>query len=77
VISPSKSSNDVLKKVRRYIQAGTRMVWTVYREDQTVYVWQAADDGGLHAQPFGAEDALDGGDVLPGFRLMVSEIFPK
>jgi Uma2 family endonuclease len=77
VISPSESSNDVLKKVRRYIQAGTRLVWSVYPEDETVYVWQEADDGGLHAQPYGSDDILDGGDVLPGFTLKVSEIFPS
>ena len=29
VISPSKSSSDVLTKVQRYIEAGTRLVWAV------------------------------------------------
>ncbi len=77
VISPSESSNDVLKKVQRYIGAGTHYVWTVYPEDQEVYVWMRAEDGGLHMQPFSIADTLDGGEVLPGFKLKVSEIFPK
>lgn len=77
VISPSESSNDVLKKVQRYIGAGTKRVWTVYPEDQEVYVWMRAEDGGLHMQPFGIDDSLDGGDVLLGFKLNVNDIFPK
>jgi Uma2 family endonuclease len=77
VISPSESSNDVLKKVQRYIAAGTRLVWTAYPKDELVYVWTLAEDGGLHMQSFGMNDTLDGGDVLPGFKLKVSDIFPK
>lgn len=77
VISPSESSNDVLKKVQRYIEAGTRLVWAVYPLEQTVYVWSPAPDGGLHVKIFGVEDTLDGGDVLPGFTLKVRDIFPN
>ena len=77
VISPSESSNDVLKKVQRYIEAGTQLVWTVYPLEQTVYVWTPAPDGGLHVKTFGIEDTLDGGDVLPGFTLKVRDIFPN
>jgi Uma2 family endonuclease len=76
VISSSESSKDVLKKVTRYIQAGTRLVWTVYPEDKTIYVWKASAEGGLNAQSLKGDDLLDGGDVLPGFSLKVSEIFP-
>jgi len=77
VISPSESSNDVLKKVQRYIVAGTRLVWTAYPKDELVYAWTRAEDGGLHMQAFGIDDILDGGDVLPDFKLKVSDIFPK
>lgn len=77
VISPSESSNDVLKKVTRYLQAGTKLVWTLYPDDETVYVWKMAEDGTVNMQSFGLDDTLDGGDVLPGFTLKVSEIFPK
>lgn len=77
VISPSESSNDVLKKVTRYLEAGTKLVWTVYPEDNGVYVWQLAADGSLKAQAFGAADTLDGGEVLPGFTLKVSDIFAE
>ena len=77
VISPSESSNDVLKKVRRYLQAGTKIVLTVYSQDKSVYVWKSAADGSVNAQPLDENDTFDGGDVLPGFTLKVSDIFPK
>lgn len=77
VISPSESANDVLKKVRRYLQAGTKIVLTVYSQDKSVYVWKAAADGSVNAQHLDENDTFDGGDVLPGFILKVSDIFPK
>jgi Uma2 family endonuclease len=77
VISPSESSNDVNKKVRRYIQAGTKFVVTVYPEDKSIYIWKKSTDGQINAQLLTEADVLDFGDILPGFTLKVSEIFPK
>jgi len=76
IISPSESFNDVLKKVRRYLAAGTRIVWTVYPEDKLVYVWTPGAGDDVTMQTVGINGALDGGDVLPGFTLPVSEVFP-
>jgi Uma2 family endonuclease len=76
VISPTDSAPDTLMKLQRYFAAGTRIVWTVYPNERTVYVWQSAAAGGLHAQPFGPDDTLDGGSVLPGFAVQVSALFP-
>ncbi len=75
VISPSEGSNDVLKKVARYLEAGTQLVWTVYPDDNTIYVWQSAADDAMNAQAFGLHDTLTGGGVLPGFTLKVADIF--
>ena len=77
VVSPSESSRDVLKKVTRYLEAGTHQVWTVYPEDQEVYVWQQAADGGLHTQIYTVADRLSAEPVLPGFSLQVKDIFPQ
>lgn len=76
VISPSESSTDVLKKVQAYIRAGTRLVWTAYADEETVYSWRPAPDGGLHVQTVNIDGTLDGEDVLPGFTLKVRDIFP-
>lgn len=74
VVSPDE---DVFKKVNEYIRAGTRIVWTVYADEKTVYVFQPTDEGELRVKVFGVEDILDGGAVLPGFKLAVRDIFPN
>lgn len=67
---------DIFKKAREYLQAGTRFVWAVYPDEKVVYVCTLDDDGSLRWQPFDINSTLNGGDVLPGFTLPVQEIFP-
>ena len=73
VVSPNE---DVFKKVNEYLDAGTRIVWAVYCEDRKVFVFTRDESGILHSEPKGKNDTLDGGDVLPNFRLAVQDIFP-
>jgi Uma2 family endonuclease len=70
--SPSNSKEDLLQKTAYYLQNGCRMVWLVYPEDQTIAVYTAADS---EPRIFGINDVLDGGDLLPGFKLAVKDIF--
>lgn len=72
VVSPSERAAKTDRKVQEYIEAGVRLVWVVYPETQRVMVYRA--DGSTQLVPF--ESALDGEDVLPGFRLPLSELFP-
>lgn len=67
---------DIFKKAREYLRAGTKLVWGVYADEKEVYVFTLSEDGDIHAQHFGIEDTLTGGDVLPGFTLPVRDIFP-
>jgi Uma2 family endonuclease len=77
VISPSESNRKVLDKVRAYLQAGTKLVWTAYPEDEVVDVSHMSESGSLIIDTFGIDDTLDGGSVLPGFKLPIRKIFPK
>lgn len=70
VISPSDSYTDVSKKVATYLRNGTQMVWVF--DPGTELVAVHTSDG---AKTLGKDDVLEGGDVLPGFRLPVSKIF--
>ncbi len=72
VVSPSERAAKTDRKVQEYIEAGVRLVWVVYPETQRVMVYRA--DGSTQLVPF--ESALDGEDVLPGFRLPLGELFP-
>jgi Uma2 family endonuclease len=74
LVSPDE---DIFKKAREYLHAGTRLVWAVYADEKTVYVFQLDDDGSLRSKPFDLNATLDGGDVLPGFSIPVKDIFPE
>ncbi len=74
VVSPDE---DIFKKAREYLHAGTRLVWAVYTGEKMVYVMRLDADGSIRSVPFGIDSTLNGGDVLPGFTLSVREIFPQ
>jgi Uma2 family endonuclease len=71
VLSPSDRIADALAKVAMYLQAGTALVWLVNPATRTVVVFRSEMD----PVTLGASDILDGGDILPGFSVSVSEIF--
>ena len=62
---------DVIAKVREYFDAGVRAVWLVYPHVEVVHVYHAWDrvEVGTRA------GTLDGGAVVPGFRLPLVELF--
>ena len=71
VLSPSDRMADALGKVGMYLDAGVRIVWFVDPALQSVTVYRpGAAPLTLHHR-----DTLDGGDVLPEFRLPLSELF--
>ena len=70
VISLTDQAEDVQLKVTEYLKYGTRLIWLVYRKSQTVVVHTVNG-----SQTFGINDVLDGGDVLPGFKVAVRDIF--
>jgi Uma2 family endonuclease len=72
VVSPNDFAEEQWDKVTEYLQAGVRLVWVVYPRQQTVHVF----DGSKQAGVLGRDDVLDGGAVLPGFRLALTELFP-
>jgi Uma2 family endonuclease len=73
VVSPSNTAAAVLVKVRDYFQAGVRLVWVVYPAEREVYAYESPTIIRV-LQP---GDDLDGGDVLPGFRLPLATLFEE
>jgi len=71
VISPSDTVYEVEEKVAEWLSAGTRMVWVVHPKRRVVEVHRPSAKTVALAE----QDALDGGDIVPGFRLQVAEIF--
>jgi Uma2 family endonuclease len=74
VVSPDE---DVLRKAREYLAAGTRLVWAIYALEKIVLVITRKPDGGYDVRELGIEDTLDGGDVLPGLQIPLRQLFPS
>lgn len=71
VKSPGNTYEELRDKARIYIANGTRLVWLIYPSRNIVEAYFA--DGS--SELFDKEQALSGGDVLPGFEMTVSDIF--
>jgi Uma2 family endonuclease len=72
VVSPDDRADEIEAKVQLYLRYGVRMVVVVYPSSKSVVVHRSD-----RMYRLTSEDTLDFGDVLPGFTLKVSEIFPK
>jgi Uma2 family endonuclease len=72
VVSPGNDASEMHTKVLNYLRYGTRMVWVVYPDSQTVVVHTG--DGAKTLMP---DEMLDGGEVLPGFKYPVRDLFPR
>lgn len=70
VVSPNDKAAEIHAKVNKYLQHGTRMVCVVYPATKTVEVHTSTG-----AQTLAEADTFDGGDVLPGFTLLLRDIF--
>jgi Uma2 family endonuclease len=73
ILSPSNRAEEVEAKVREYLDAGVRLVWIVDPITRTVTTARTPHE----RRSYGVEDELDGGEVLPSFRLSVSELWPQ
>ncbi|MGH7571538.1 MAG: Uma2 family endonuclease [Gemmatimonadota bacterium] len=71
VVSPSNTLSGIQDKVFDFLDAGTRLVWVVEPRGRTVTVYRSRDD----IRILTASQEIEGGDVLPGLRIEVSEFF--
>ncbi|GAB4518196.1 MAG: hypothetical protein OHK0046_25640 [Anaerolineae bacterium] len=59
------------RKIMAYLAAGV-VVWVVDAEARTVEIYQTGEAPVVLSDT----ETIDGGDILPGFILPLSEIFP-
>lgn len=71
VISPSEPRAYTERKIAQYLEAGVRLVWRIdpRRLDAVAY-----RPGGTMAR-LQESDVLDGGDVVPGFTMPLTDLF--
>ncbi len=71
VMSASNTRIEMQQKVDLFFSAGTRQVWVFYPKSKTVYVYTAPDKVVI----LRGDAIIEGGDVLPGFALKVSDVY--
>jgi Uma2 family endonuclease len=71
VLSEGNTQAEMDRKVREYFLSGTRLVWLVDANARTVQVYTAPDQSVVLTE----DQALDGGDVLPGLSLPLRQVF--
>jgi Uma2 family endonuclease len=71
VLSEGNTKPEMEQRLKDYFLAGVRLVWYVDLRTRTAEVYGSPDQVTTIAE----EQSLDGGDVLPGFRLLLGSLF--
>jgi len=71
VAEPDESPDDIAEKTRVWLAAGSRLVWNIDPETRTATVHRP----GVEPTVLAEADMLDGGEVVPGFRCRVGDLF--
>jgi Uma2 family endonuclease len=71
VVGPGRSEAGLPERLEGHFAAGVRLAWALFplRGGARVYRSPVTYDD------IGPDDALDGGDVVPGFRLRLATLF--
>jgi Uma2 family endonuclease len=72
VISPHDLAEDIMERLGEYFTAGAKLAWVIYPTQRRIYVYQ----GLKQVHVLDHTDELDGGAVLPGFRIPIGPLFP-
>jgi Uma2 family endonuclease len=72
VVSPHDNAEEIIEKINEYFAAGTKLVWIVYPTQRLVYIY----DSPSQVRVLRESDELDGGIVMPSFRVSIATLFP-
>lgn len=73
IVSPNDLVEKLFEKIDEYFALGVKQVWVVSPSVEKVYVYESP----AKARILTAADVLDGGALLPGFRLKIAELFHR
>lgn len=71
VMSPDDSDVEVKAKVTQWLEFGAKEVWVVNPTSRTVTTYRSE----LERMTLSEQDELQGGNILPGFRIALSKLF--
>ena len=73
VLSAGNTAEEMRRKLREYFQVGVRLVWLIDPATRTAEIYTSARKRTIIT----ADQDLDGGTVLPGFRLGLEQLFAR
>jgi Uma2 family endonuclease len=73
VLSEGNTKAEMVRKVREYFDAGVTLVWLIDPKKRTARVFSTGEKSVLVR----ADQSLDGGDVLPGFAVRLSDLLDR
>src|SRR5262249_42943344 len=71
VLSPSNTAAEIDRKIAELFELGTKLIWVMDPPTESAAVYPR----GKKPKRIGPGDTLEGGKVLPGFRLPLSDLF--
>jgi Uma2 family endonuclease len=71
IVSPTNLAEEIDNKIMDYFRAQVRLVWVIYPDSGRIYIYRSP----THVSILERTDTLDGGEVLPGFRLPVVGLY--
>jgi Uma2 family endonuclease len=71
VVSPTDSVDELEQKIAEYFHAGVQLVWVVHPTRSKIHVYESPSQITVLTR----DDVLDGGSVVPGFKLPLAELF--
>lgn len=73
ILSEGNTEGEMQRKLHDYFTAGVRLVWYVDPRTKTAKSYTAED----RCLELGERESLTGGEVLPGFKLPLKDLFAK
>ncbi len=73
VLSAGNTYSEMSRKRREYFQAGVELLWMVDPRERNVAVYRAANEVEVAEEG----SVIDGGAILPGWRVDLGELFAK
>jgi Uma2 family endonuclease len=73
VLSKSNTREEIDRKLREFFSIGTRLIWVINPRTRTAKIYTSANK----FTELSSTGTLDGGDVLPGFKLPLSLLFAR
>jgi Uma2 family endonuclease len=71
IVSPEDTAEEIAEKVGDYLRSGVRLIWIIYPRRKQLHVFRPGRDPHI----LQGDDAIEGEDVVPGFRVPLVELW--